>query len=41
MPTQGFQAIVPALLMLGDEVSPLRLEVNESRKAIQKDYKSL
>ena len=41
MPTKGFEAIAPVLLMLRDEVLALRLEVNESRKATQKDYKSL
>ena len=37
MPAKGFEAIAPVLLMLQDEVSALKLEVNESRKPTQND----
>ena len=41
MPPKGFATITSVLITLRNEVSALRLEVNETQKATQNDYKSL
>ena len=40
MPPSNFEIITPLMMTLGDEVSHLRMELNEVRKATEKDQKS-